>query len=284
MAAKTGTVKDKQTPAGLTFSQKEIRSEKKKERTANRRFTETKNDDYLRKADKHRERWMELERNQKVDQEKKKIDTVNENKTEDQLFNEARRFNRKMRNEAEKKKKLQMEKEANLKELRMKAKILMEEKKTQEKNKAENEKKLEEKFNKETNDQKIAFAKKMREEKAKYFAEMKENDENDNHFDEQAYIQKAFRRYQFDRMKYGKMEANMKALFTMMGMEEQEVEKKFKDYINHLTKAQESGSNINLDFELSDYLEGFDQTMIEDKITELEDPIPEEEVEIHASL
>ena len=118
--------KNKKTPK--TFTEREIRNEKKKEKIANLKFTETKNDDYLRKADKHRKNWIELERNQKIDQEKEKMKKVIENKTEDQLFNEAQRFNRKIRNEAEKNKKLQMEKEANLKELRMKTKLLIKEK------------------------------------------------------------------------------------------------------------------------------------------------------------
>ena len=263
----------------MSFTDREIRKEKKKERTANRKFTETNNDDYLRTADKHRENWMELERNQRVDQEKKNVKSVLENKTEDQLFNEAQTFNRKIRNEAEKNKKLQMEKEANIKKLRMNTKLLMKEKEKKEKEKIEDEKKQMEKFKKETNDQMIAFTKKMREEKKEYFQE------NIKTLNQNAYIQKAFRRYQFDRMKYSKMESKMKALFTMMGMDKQDVEVKFQEYIKHLKKVKESDPTINIDFELNDYLEGYNQTMIESKISDLEEPIPEEEcVETQSSL
>ena len=60
----------------MYFTQRQIRNEKKKENTAIRRFSETQNDDYLRKADTHRKRWMELERNMKVDQETKKAKLI----------------------------------------------------------------------------------------------------------------------------------------------------------------------------------------------------------------
>lgn len=267
-----------------SFTEKEIRTEKKKERTANRRFTETNNTDYLQKADKHRERWIELERNQKVDQEKKNKKIKEQKMTEDELFEQAKEYNQKLIHDAEKKKKHQMEKEANLKERRTKAKLLMKEKKDQQKNKAENDNQLEEKFKKETNEQKNAFAQKMREGNDELEKIKKEKSKNKETFNEEAYIQKAFRRYQFDRMKYSETEAKMKALFTAMGMEEQEVEEKFKEYLGYLKKAKESDSTINIGFELDDYLEEFNQNTIQDKSPVIEDPISEEEVETHASL
>ena len=76
-----------------SFTQRQIRNEKKKENTAIRRFSETQNDDYLRKADIRRKKWMELERNMKVDQETKKAKMKKKNMTEDEAFQEAEKYN-----------------------------------------------------------------------------------------------------------------------------------------------------------------------------------------------
>jgi len=55
-----------------TFTEKQIRKEKKKEKNAVEKFLETDDVTYMRKADECKKKWMELERNMKVDQETKK--------------------------------------------------------------------------------------------------------------------------------------------------------------------------------------------------------------------
>ena len=50
-------------------------------------------------------------------------------------------------------------------------------------------------------------------------------------------------------------------------------------------KEKEKGKVFPLDFELDDYIEGYGGKMIESKVSDLEEPISEEEeVETHVSL
>lgn len=254
----------------LTFSQKQIRNEKKREKNAVEKYLKTNDVSYMRKADECKKKWMELERNQKVDLQKKMTKKQKKNMTEDEAFQEAEEYNLKMKKEGEEKKKLQMEKEANIKELRMKTKLLLKEKTEQKKKHEEKIRSLNSEFNKRQENHKAAFFKKMKTEHTK----MSDAD-----------IQKNFRRYQFDREKREKYKQEMKFVFTLKGIEESEINKKIDEYFDFLKdEKQKNPSEFPLDFELDDYIEGYDKKMIESKVSDLEEPISEEEVETQASL
>ena len=254
----------------LTFSQKQIRNEKKREKNAIAKFKETNDVSYMRKADSCKEKWMELERNQMVDRQKKMTNQKEKNMSEDEAFQEAEEYNRIMKEEGEEKKRLLMEKEANIKELRMKSRSLLKEKQEQKKKHEEKVQSLKSEFNKTQENHKTAFFKKMNTE----HTEMSVAD-----------IQKKFRRYQFDREKREQYKQEMKFVFTLKGIKESEINKKIEEYFEFLKdEKQKNPSNFSLDFELDDYIEGYDKKMIEEKVSDLEEPISEEEVETHSSL
>ena len=89
------------------------------------------------------------------------------------------------------------------------------------------------------------------------------------------------------------------------GIKGSEIDKKIDEYFDYLREEKqkfliEQGKNkkkkrkgkakdeeedvFPLDFYLDDYIEGYGEKMIESKVYDLEEPIPEEEVETHASL
>lgn len=261
---------EKSAKETMSFTQREVRKEKKKERNAIARFSETQNDDYLRKADECKKKWMDLERNMKVDQEKKKAKMKKKNMTEDEAFEEAGKYNLTMKEECEEKKRLQAEKEANIKELRMKTKLLIKEKSEQKKKDEEKKQSLMGDFNKTQENHKAAFFKKMK---------------ADNPGMSDTEIQKNFRRYQFDREKREQYKREIKIVFTLQGIDGPEIDKKIDEYFDFLREEkQKAPSEFPLDFELDDYIEGYGQTMIEEVDSDLEEPISEEEVETQSSL
>ena len=254
----------------LTFTQRQIRNEKKREKNAVKKYLETKDVSYMRKADECKKKWMELERNQKVDLQKKMSKQMQKNMTEDEAFQEAQEYNHKMKLEGEEKKRLQMEKEANIKELRMKSRSLLKEKREQKKKADEKKQSLMVDFNKTQENQKAAFFEKMKKENPKISP---------------SEIQKKFRRYQLDREKREQYKQQMKFVFTLQGIEGTEIDKKIDEYFEFLREEkQKNPANFPLDFELDDYIEGYVETMIESKVFDLEEPISEEEVETQASL
>lgn len=269
----------------LTFTEKQIRKEKKKEKNAVVKFLETDDVSYMQKADECKKKWMELERNMKVDQETKKAKMKKKNMTEDEVFQEAQEYNHKMKLDGEEKKRLQMEKEANIKELRMKSKSLLKEKREQKK-KADEKKQS----------HMIDFNKIQENHKAAFFEKMKKENPTMSHPE----IQKNFRRYQLDREKREQYKQQMKFIFALRGIEGPEIDKKIDEYFEFLReekqkfllvqeknknkKGKKKGKVFPLDFELDDYIEGFDEKMIESKVSDLEEPISEEEVETQASL
>ena len=269
----------------LTFTEKQIRNEKKREKNAVAKYLETDDVSYWRKADECKKKWMELERNQKVDLQKKMTKQQQKNMTEDEAFQEAQEYNRRMKLEGEEKKRLQMEKEANLKELRMKSRILLKEKLEQKKKADEKKQYMLNDFKKIQENQKAAFFEKMKKENPKM---------------SQPEIQKKFRRYQLDREKREQYKQQMKFIFALRGIEGPEIDKKIDEYFEFLReekqkfllvqeknknkKGKKKGKVFPLDFELDDYIEGYGEKMIESKVSDLEEPIPEEQVETHASL
>jgi len=274
----------------LTFTERQIRNEKKREKNAVAMYIETDDVSYMRKADECKRKWIELERNQKVDLQKKMSKEMKKNMTEDEAFQEAQEYNLRMKLEGEEKKRLQMEKEANLKELRMKSRSLLKEKREQKKKADEKKQSLMVDFNKTQENHKAAFFEKMKKENPKM-----------SHPE----IQKKFRRYQLDREKREEYKRQIKFVFTLKGIEESEIDKKIDEYFDYLREEKqkfliEQGKNkkknkkgkakdeeddvFPLDFELDDYIEGYDEKMIEEKVSDLEEPIAEENVETQASL
>lgn len=269
----------------LTFTEKQIRNEKKREKNAIAKYLETDDVSYMRKADECKKKWMELERNMKVDQETKKAKMKKKNMTEDEVFQEAQEYNHKIKLDGEEKKRLQMEKEANIKELRMKSRSLLKEKREQKKKEDEKKQSLMVDFNKTQENHKAAFFEKMKKENPKM-----------SHPE----IQKKFRRYQLDREKREQYKREMKFVFALKGIKGPEIDKKIDEYFDFLreekqkflleqekNKKEKGKKNVKvfpLDFELDDYIEGYDGKMIVSKIYDLEEPISEEEVETHASL
>ena len=69
-----------------TFTEKQIRNEKKREKNAVAKYLETEDVSYMRKADECKKKWMELERNQKVDLQKKMTKQQQKKITEDEAF------------------------------------------------------------------------------------------------------------------------------------------------------------------------------------------------------
>ena len=267
----------------LTFTQRQIRNEKKREKNAVAKYLETDDVSYMRKADECKKKWMELERNQMVDQQKKRTKQMKKNMTEDEAFQEAQEYNSRMMLEGEEKKRLQMEKEANIKELRMKSRTLLKEKREQKKKADEKKQSLMVDFNKTQENHKAAFFEKMKKENPKM-----------SHPE----IQKKFRRYQLDREKREQYKKELKFVFSLQGIEDSEIDKKMNEYFEFLReekqkflikqeknrKGKKKGKVFPLDFELDDYIEGYGEKMIESKVSDLEEPISEEEVETQASL
>tara|TARA_Y100001958_G_scaffold102256_1_gene71106 strand:+ start:297 stop:1166 length:870 start_codon:yes stop_codon:yes gene_type:complete len=274
----------------MSFTQREIKKEKKKERTAIRRYSETQNDDYLRKADIHRKKWMELERNMKVDQETKKAKMKKKNMTEDEAFQEAEKYNLMMKEEGEKKMKMEKEKEKKLQETKTKARLYLKEKKESRKKIQKKKESLKIDFNKEQDNLKVAFYEKVKNEKPNI---------------SKADLQKEFRRYQLDNQKREDYKDKIRLLFSLKGLEGEELEQEVENYFEYIKEQKEMFETLKqkqleghieeqdedlrrtyfpLDFELDDYLQGYKEKMIQDKVSDLEEPISEEEVETHASL
>jgi hypothetical protein len=273
-----------------SFAEREIRNALKKAQREQGRYEKTKDVKYLSLRDEYNDLAKTLRENMLVDLQKKKEKNAKKNMTEDQAFKEAEEYNRMIIDEAQNKKRLQMEKEKELKERRMKALFLVKGKQEkmkknntpQKKMKKAEKKKLECEMKKETNEQKEAFAKKMKEEKTVLENAKKEKEENGKSFSEEAFIQKAFRKYQIDRSKFNEMEQKTKLFFLLSGVKEEELDERFKGYVEYLKENKEK---IDIDYELDDYLEG---CMVTDKVNDVEDDIPEpiseEDVETHANL
>jgi hypothetical protein len=254
----------------LTFTQKQIRNEKKRERKAIKNFQKTNDVSYMRKADKCKEKWMELERNQMVDIQKNNVKITKKNMTEDEVFQEAEEYNLMMKEEGEDKIRIKMKEEAKIKEVHMNALDMLKEKNKQQSEKQEKIKSMKNEFKKEQDNQKDTYFRKMKEEKPNY-------SDSD--------IQKNFRRYQFDREKREEYKEQMKFVFKLQGIEENDIDENVGKYFDYLREQKEMDSkNFPICFELDDYLEGYDKKMIEEKVSDLEEPIPEEEVETHSSL
>ena len=100
-----------------TFTEKEVRKNRKKARQAEEKFRTTQETSWLNERDKHNDIVVELLRNQVINVKKKKKKQKkknNQKKTDDQLLNEAISQNRRERNEREK---VAMEKEKKKNEL-----------------------------------------------------------------------------------------------------------------------------------------------------------------------
>ena len=116
---------------------------------------------------------------------------------------------------------------------------------------------------------------------------------------------KEFRRYQIDNQKREDHKDRIRFLFSLKGLEGEELEKEVENYLEYLKEEKESFETLKqkqlegnieeqdedlrrtyfpLEFELDDYLQGYKEKMIQDKVSDLEEPISEEEVETHASL
>ena len=217
---------EKSPKENMSFTQRQIRNEKKKENTAIRRFSETQNDDYLRKADIHRVvGWMELERNMKVDQETKKAKMKKKNMTEDEAFQEAEKYNLMMKEEGEKKMNMEKEKEKKLQETKTKARLYLKEKKELSKKIQEKKESLKIDFNKEQDNLKVAFYEKVKNEKP--------NISN-------ADLQKAFRRYQLDNQR-GKIikKDKIRHLLSLKGLEGEELEQEVENYFEYLKEQKD---------------------------------------------
>lgn len=274
-----------------SFAEREIRNALKKAQREQGRYEKTKDVKYLSLRDEYNDLAKTLRENMLVDLQKKKEKNAKKNMTEDQAFKEAEEYNHMIMEEAQNKKLLQMEKEKELKERRMKAMLLLKGKQEkmkknkgpQKKMKKAEKKKLECEMKKETNEQRVAFAKKMKEEENNVLENAKkEKKEKGKSFDEEAFIQKAFRKYQIDRSKFNEMEQKTKLFFLLSGVKEEELDEKFKGYVEYLKENKEK---IDIDYELDDYLEG---CMVTDEVKDVEDDIPEpiseEDVETHANL
>ena len=120
-----------------SYSQKQIRKEKKKAREATLMYQKTQNTSYLMKRDEHNDLAEEMERNILMNKKNKEKKIQEATKSDDQLLNEAIRQNRRERNEREA---IQREKEAKekvLREERERTRQMIHEKKLEEKKKTE---------------------------------------------------------------------------------------------------------------------------------------------------
>lgn len=88
-------------------------------------------------------------------------------------------------------------------------------------------------------------------------------------------LQKKFRRYQFEHEKREEFKSNVRYLFSLKGLKEDKLEEEVENYFDQL-KEQKNDKNFHLDFEIDDYLEGYRGKMIQDKVSDLEEPISEE--------
>lgn len=274
----------------LTFTEKQIRNEKKREKNAVAKYLETDDVSYMRKADECKKKWMELERNMNVDQEKKKAKMKKKKMTEDEAFQEAEKYNLMMKEEGEKKMKMEKEKEKKLQETKTKVRLHLKEKKEHQKKVQEKKESLKIDFNKEQDNLKVAF-----------YEKVKNEEPNISNAD----LQKKFRRYQLDNQKREDYKDKIRYLFSLKGLEGEELEQGVENFFKYLKEQKESFETLKqkqlegnieehdedlrrtyfpLDFELDDYLQGYKEKMIQDKVSDLEEPISEEEVETHASL
>lgn len=200
----------------LTFSQKEVRKNRKKAREAEERYNKTGETVFLTKRDEFNDLADKLESNMKTDLQKKKKVKKQNKISDEQAFSEAQAYNRKNKKNVVEEKEKEYEKREQMKKRRGELVKALRDREKEQKDSIQKhmvERDIQQKQMKEYRDEKIKEYK----------------DKNPNATDSEA--QKAFIRNHNKMIEYYTAREGVLQKMMMLGMDRSEAEEKFEEIV-----------------------------------------------------